>query len=162
MSKSLGNYVGIAEPPGEMFGKLMSISDELMARYSLLLLGEEIDPARHPLEEKKALASSLVRRYHGDAAARDAVENWNRRGDLDAAELPSFSPAGEGLPLVALVQAAFDAIGEGGKSSSEVRRLVQQGSIQLNGEKLTDPRAEPALKAGDVLKLNKKRSVRIA
>jgi len=162
MSKSLDNYVGIAESPGEMFGKLMSVSDELMARYSLLLLGEEVDPSRHPLEEKKALASKLVRRYHGEEAAGAALEAWNLRGDLDAAELPLFAPPEAGLPLVGLVQAAFDSIGEGGKSGSDLRRLIQQGSIQLNGEKLTDPRCEPVLKPGDVLKLNKKRSVRIA
>ena len=72
MSKSLGNYVGVNEPPGEMFGKLMSISDELMARYYLLLLGEEL-PAIHPMEAKKQLASRIVARYHTPEIGRAHV-----------------------------------------------------------------------------------------
>src|SRR5438093_1852903 len=64
MSKSLGNYVGVSEAPAEMFGKLMSISDELMARYFVLLLGEQT-PAGHPMDAKKQLARRIVERYHG-------------------------------------------------------------------------------------------------
>ena len=64
MSKSLGNYVGLNEPPSEIFGKLMSISDELMARYYPLLLGKPLDPGAHPLEAKKHLASTIVETYH--------------------------------------------------------------------------------------------------
>ncbi|MEM9280839.1 MAG: tyrosine--tRNA ligase [Verrucomicrobiota bacterium] len=161
MSKSLNNYVGITEPAGEMFGKLMSISDELMLRYSVLLVGEEIDSEVHPLEAKKSLAAQLVTRYHSAEAADQALENWNNRGNLEEVELPVFSPPTDRKDLLGIVQAAFASIKEP-KSGGDVRRLVQQGSIQLNGEKLTDPKSEPELESGSVLKLNKKRSVRIA
>ncbi len=160
MSKSLGNYVGICEPAGEMFGKLMSVSDELMARYSTLLLGEEIDPDAHPLETKKAMAAALVTRYHSEEAAQKEIDNWNNRGNLEEVELPAFSPPADRSDLLGIVGAAFQSIDEP-KSGSDIRRLIQQGSIQIDGEKVTDPKAEPGLEAGQVLKLNKKRSVRI-
>ncbi|MEC5125267.1 tyrosine--tRNA ligase [Verrucomicrobiales bacterium BCK34] len=161
MSKSLHNYVGISEPAGEMFGKIMSISDELMGRYSVLLLGEEIPADAHPLEAKKALGAKIVTRYHSAEAAEQAVSNWNNRGNLDEVELPEFTPPSDRTDLLGIVQAAFASIEEP-KSGGDVRRLIQQGSIQIDGEKIMDPKSEPALSAGQVLKLNKKRSVRIA
>lgn len=161
MSKSLGNYVGITEPPGEMFGKVMSISDELMLRYSELLVGETISAEAHPLEAKKALAAKLVSRYHSAADAEAALANWNNRGNLEEVELPGFSLPADRADLLGIVQAAFESIGEP-KSGSDVRRLIQQGSIQIDGEKAIDPKAEPPLSPGQVLKLNKKRSVRIS
>ena len=164
MSKSLHNYVGISEPPGEMFGKLMSISDELMARYSVLLLGQEIDPLVHPMESKKSLAAALVARYHSDAEAAAARENWDAmfsRKDLASIELPEFR-VGERRDLLGVVGEAYETIFSEPKSGSDVRRLIQQGSVQLDSEKLTDPKAEPVWTAGQVLKLDKKRSVRIA
>ena len=164
MSKSLHNYVGISEPPGEMFGKLMSISDELMARYSVLLLGQEIDPSVHPMESKKSLAAALVARYHSDAEAAAARENWDAmfsRKDLASIELPEFR-VGERRDLLGVVGEAYETIFSEPKSGSDVRRLIQQGSVQLDSEKLTDPKAEPVWTAGQVLKLDKKRSVRIA
>ncbi len=164
MSKSLHNYVGITEAPGEMFGKLMSVSDELMARYSVLLLGREIDSAVHPMESKKQLAAALVTRYHSAQEAAAARENWEAmfsRKDLDAVELPEFS-IGTRRDLAGVVAEAYERAFSESKSGSDVRRLIQQGSVQLDGEKLTDPKAEPAWTAGQVLKLDKKRSVRIA
>ena len=160
MSKSLNNYVGITEPPGEMFGKVMSISDKLMERYYVLLLGENLDKEDHPLEAKKALAAKLVTRYHGTEEAQGALDNWNKRGALDEVELPEFSPPEDRKDLLGIVQAAFVSISEP-KSGGDVRRLIQQGSIQIDGEKITDVKAEPDLSEGQVLKLNKKRSVRI-
>ncbi|MBL9153220.1 MAG: tyrosine--tRNA ligase [Verrucomicrobiales bacterium] len=162
MSKSLNNYVGVSEPAGEMFGKLMSISDELMARYYLLLLGEDLDPARHPMESKKALAEKITARYHSPEAGRQARENWEAlfsRRDISAVELPVFS-IGERRDVLGVVLAAFEALGEP-LTGSDARRLIQQGSVQLEGDKLADPKAEPAWTAGQVLKLNKKRAVRI-
>lgn len=161
MSKSLNNYVGISEAPGEMFGKVMSISDDLMSRYSILLLGEEIPEGAHPLEAKKKLAASLVARYHSDAAAEEALGNWNNRGNLEEVELPEFTPPADRSDLLGIVQAAFAFIEEP-KSGGDVRRLIQQGSIQIDGEKVQDVKAEPNLQTGQVLKLNKKRSVRIS
>jgi tyrosyl-tRNA synthetase len=164
MSKSLHNYVGISEAPGEMFGKLMSISDELMARYSVLLLGQEIDSSMHPMESKKSLAAALVARYHSDAEAAAARENWDAmfsRKDLASIELPEFR-VGERRDLLGVVGEAYETIFSEPKSGSDVRPLIQQGSVQLDSEKLTDPKAEPVWTAGQVLKLDKKRSVRIA
>ena len=157
MSKSLHNYVGISEAPDEMFGKLMSISDELMARYSLLLLGEEIDAARHPMEAKKSLAAALVTRYHSARDAAAARENWEARfsrKDLDAVDLPEFS-IGARRDLVGVVAGIYEEVFATPRSGSEVRRLIQQGSVQLDGEKLTDPKCEPAWAAGQVLKWTK-------
>src|SRR3982751_4630936 len=97
MSKSVGNYVGLTEPASEMFGKLMSISDELMARYYPLLLGKPLDPAAHPLEAKKHLAASVVETYHSAAAAEKTLQDWKSRfsekrlGDAELPEVPAES-----------------------------------------------------------------------
>jgi tyrosyl-tRNA synthetase len=136
-----------------------------MARYYLLLLGDELAADEHPLEAKKALAQKLVARYHDDAAAATVRADWDKRssGHLDEVALPEFPAPGadDRHDLLGIVQAAFELIGEP-KSGGDVRRLIQQGSIQVDGEKITDPKAEPPLNSGQVLKLNKKRSVRIA
>ncbi len=162
MSKSYGNSIGVSDAPGDMFGKAMSISDELMARYYALLLGEEQDASLHPMEAKKQLAGRLVERYHDAAAAVAARSNWETmRTDLAAAELPDFDPAGE-TGVIALVAAAYENCFGGARSNSDIRRLIQQGSIQHNGGKITDPKATLELKPGDVLRLDKKNSVRIA
>src|SRR5436190_14485556 len=97
MSKSLGNYIGLTEPPSEMFGKLMSISDELMARYYPLLLGKSLDAAAHPLDAKKHLATATVETYHSLTVAEKTLEDWNARfsekrlGDTDLPEFPAQS-----------------------------------------------------------------------
>lgn len=164
MSKSLGNYVGLTDAPKDMFGKLMSIPDELMAKYYLLVLGETMDAAMHPMEAKKQLAGKCVAVYHGEEAARECREDWDIRfskRDLSSAELPSFTP-GERRDVLGVVQHAFQSVFGQAVSGGDVRRLIQGGSIQLNGEKLTDPKAEPAWESGAVLKLDKKRSVRLA
>lgn len=163
MSKSLGNYVGISEAPGEMFGKLMSITDELMHRYAMLLLGSEIDPAIHPMESKKALAAALVTRYHSGEAAMAARENWEKmfsKRDLATVELPNFTIS-DRRDVLGVVGEAYATAFATTVSGSDLRRLIQQGSVQLDGEKLLDPKAIPAWTAGQVLKLDKKRSVRL-
>ena len=164
MSKSYGNYIGVADAPGEMFGKAMSISDELMARWYRLLLGEELDASLHPMEAKKALAARLVERYHDSEAARSARENWDTqfsKKDLEHADLPDFDPAGE-TRIITAVSNAYASCFDTKRSNTDIRRLIEQGSIQLNGEKLTDPKAELTLASGDTLRLDKKHSVRIS
>ncbi len=164
MSKSLHNYVGISEEPGEMFGKLMSISDELMARYFLLLLGEELDSSIHPMEAKKLLGEKIVARYHCAELAKNSRENWEAqfsKKDDSEADLPEFA-LGERRDVLGVVGDAFRAaFPDEVPSGSQIRQLIQQGSVQLDGEKLTDIKAEPAWSDGQVLKLNKKRRVRI-
>jgi tyrosyl-tRNA synthetase len=162
MSKSLGNYVGLAEPGSEMFGKLMSISDELMARYYPLLLGRSLDPGAHPLEAKKHLAAAIVENYHSHTVAEKTVADWNSRFSekrLEDAELPEF-PAQNG-DVVSIVVAAYANAFAKTKSRAEARRLVEQGSIQLNGEKLRDPKAVVTLQRGQILRLDKTHAVRI-
>ena len=163
MSKSLGNYVGVSEPPSEMFGKLMSISDTLMARYYLLLLCEEM-PAIHPMDAKKQLASRIVGRYHGGEAAQAALEDFNTKfskRDVEHAEWPVISLDGIAADIVSLVVAGYDKGYQITKSRGDARRLVEQGSVQLHGEKITDPKAAPAPESGHVLRLDKTRAVRI-
>ncbi len=163
MSKSLNNYVGVNEPPAEMFGKLMSVSDTLMARYYLLLLCEEV-PAIHPMDAKKQMASRIVERYHGAEAARAALEDFNTKfskRDVEHGEWPVVSLEGIGADIVSLVVAGYDRGYQMVKSRGDARRLVEQGSVQLRGEKITDPKAAPVVKTGDVLRLDKTRAVRL-
>jgi tyrosyl-tRNA synthetase len=162
MSKSLGNYVGLAEPASEMFGKLMSISDELMGRYYPLLLGQPLDPSAHPLEAKKHLASTIVETYHPSEAAAKTLQDWNARFSerrLGDADLPAFHPAAS--DIVSIVVSAYADVFAVSKSRADARRLVEQGSVQLDGEKLRDPKAALQLRAGQVLRLDKTRAVRI-
>jgi tyrosyl-tRNA synthetase len=163
MSKSLGNYVGVSEAPVEMFGKLMSISDTLMARYYLLLLGEET-PVGHPMDAKKQLARRIVERYHGPDAAGMALEDFNTRfskRDLAHADLPTLLLGGVSGDIVSVVVAAYAQCFQITKSRGDARRLIEQGSVQLDDVKITDPKAMPALVPGSVLKLDKKHAVRI-
>src|SRR5258708_5087633 len=163
MSKSLGNYVGVTEPPTEMFGKLMSITDTLMARYYVLLLGEEV-PDIHPMEAKKQLARRIVERYHGPEAGHAALEDFKTKfskRDVEHAEWPIVNFAGVNQDIVSIVVAGYEHGYQITKSRGDARRLVEQGSIQLHEEKITDPKLTPALAAGHVLKLDKKRAVRV-
>jgi len=166
MSKSYGNYVGVSDAPQEMFGKLMSVSDELMARYYLVLLGEQLDASAHPMESKKALAEKLTIRFHGEGAGKAARAEWDTRfskKDLAAAELPELRVID--LPcdpnVLTLTAFAFQSAFGLEKSNGELRKqFITSGSVQLNGEKLTDPAAAVSLATGDVLKLSKKHAVR--
>lgn len=163
MSKSLNNYVGVTEAPSEMFGKLMSISDTLMARYYLLLLGEDM-PGGHPMDAKKELARRLVARYHSEAAGEAALNDFNTRfskRDLDSAELPPVPLAALGADIVSAVVAAYAQGFQLTKSRGDARRLVEQGSVQLRSEKVTDAKATPVFAPGDVLRLDKTRAVRL-
>jgi tyrosyl-tRNA synthetase len=165
MSKSLGNFIAIKETGGEMFGKLMSISDDLMARYYELLLGRTPTADMHPLEAKKQLAFEVVRTYHSRAAAEKALDEWNTRfskRDLEHADLPEFSAAsGNGLAAVALVSKVYREVFNLEKSASEASRLIKQGSMEIDGAKIRDPKAIVSLKAGQTLRLDRKHAVRI-
>jgi tyrosyl-tRNA synthetase len=163
MSKTYGNHVGVTDPPEEMFGKLMSIPDDAMPDYWLLLLGEELDRDRHPGEAKRALAGRLVDRFHGagaGAASEDRFDRVHVRGEVPD-DIPvveaAAGPNGE-VHLPALLA------GEFGLSTSEARRLIRQGGVRLDGE-VVDPEgldlAAGELR-GNVLQVGKRRFVRIA
>jgi tyrosyl-tRNA synthetase len=166
MSKSLGNYVGITEPPAQMFGKLMSVSDAVMRAYYPLVGG--LSPAEvaameaglqdgrvHPMEAKKRLASAVVARYHGDQAARAAEEGFTRQ--FQAREVPTEVsrvplPAGVELRLFEVVLRA-DLAG----SASEAKRLIQQGGIRVAEQKVEDPYATVVVRPGEQVLLQKGR-----
>lgn len=164
MSKSLGNYVGINEPPSEMFGKLMSISDKLMEGYYSLLLDRSA-PEIHPLEAKKQLALEIVQTYHSKDAAKKTLEEWNMRfsrRDLKNADLPAFSVAEQqDLTAVTIVSNVYRKVFQSEKSHSEVSRLIKQGSVEIDGTKIRDPKAKITLHPGQILRLDRKRAVRI-
>jgi len=146
MSKSLGNYIGIAEAPEAIFGKVMSISDELMLRYYELLTQEDLARLQsdlrggqlHPMDAKKALAQALVSRFHGSAAAVAAREHFELR--FQRRELPdgieTFLWTGDRaatVPLASVLVAAGMV-----KSMSEARRIIQQGGVRVDGERVRD------------------------
>jgi tyrosyl-tRNA synthetase len=165
MSKSLGNYVAVNDSPSEIFGKLMSISDELMARYYQLLLRRAAPQDTHPLEAKKQLAFEVVQTYHSALAATTTLDEWNTRfseRDLKKADLPVFS-VGEQQDFTALtvVSAVYQQVFQSERSHSEVSRLIKQGSVEIDGIKIRDPKAKVALHPGQILRLDRKHAVRI-
>ena len=162
MSKSLGNFVGVNEPPTDMFGKLMSISDKLMARYYEVLLGRELSKGADPFEAKKQLAFEIVQTYHSAEVAQRILTDWNARFSekrLDEAELPAI-PAivDESVTVVAAAYAQAFALK---KSRAEVSRLIKQGSVQIDGKKIVDPKSKISLRPGQILRLDKTHAVRI-
>ena len=162
MSKSLGNYVGVTDAPSEMFGKLMSISDSLMARYYEVLLQRDEPKDVGPLEAKKQLAFDIVKTYHSLEIAQKTLGEWNARFSekrLDEAELPSFA-AGTG-EVVGLVVDAYSQSFGSEKSRAEASRLIKQGSVQIDGQKIVDPKTTVSLKSGQILRLDKTHAVRI-
>ena len=165
MSKSLGNYVAVNEPASEMFGKLMSISDQLMARYYDLLLGRRLAADAHPVEAKKQLAFEIVRTYHSADAAKKSLEEWNTRfskRDLEHADLPAFAPTElHDFTAVAVVSDIYRDVFQAKKSHSEISRLIKQGSVELDGTKVRDPKAKMRLRPGQILRLDRKHAVRI-
>ncbi len=159
MSKSLGNYVGVTDSPEEMFGKLMSVPDETMGDYYRLLLGEE-PPDGHPVDAKRGLARRLVERFHDAGAAKEAEARFDTvhvdRGVPD--DIPEHELTGDGkVHLPQLLASAF------GISTSEGRRLLQQGGVKLDGDSLNGDlldRAAAELR-GKVLQAGKRRFVRL-
>ena len=165
MSKSLGNAVGVTEAPGEMFGKLMSISDAQMVEYYRLLLLDVIPADAHPMEAKKSLAELLTARFHSLAEAKRAREEFELRfskKDLESADLPAYEPPADlARDIVTLGVDAFQRVLGLKKSKSDLRRLVEGGSVSWRGEKVSDPKALiPAGESG-VLKLDRRNAVRI-
>ncbi len=150
MSKSLGNYIGFMEDPDTQFGKAMSISDSLMWEWYLLLtdlLPAEIAALRqgHPMDAKKGLARRIVADFHGPEAAERALESWIRRFSErktdDAPEVEVPPTEGE-VPLTRLLTERGLAT-----SRKEAERLIAQGAVSLDGEKVSDPSFRLALKA---------------
>jgi tyrosyl-tRNA synthetase len=170
MSKSLGNYVGIAEPPQEIFGKLMSISDELMWRYIELLSFEPLSTVRqwkdqvaegaNPRGVKVGLAKEIVARFHGEAAARKAQEDFEqrfRRGEMpdDMPEVKLFYPEA-GLPITQLLK-QLDLV----PSTTEANRLIEQGGVKVNGDRVSDRMLKLAKGGTYVVQVGKRKFARV-
>lgn len=166
MSKSLGNYVGIAEPPREIFGKLMSISDDLMWRYFELLsfrsgkeieeLKERIADGGNPRDAKILLAQELVARFHGQLAADDALDEFRarfQRGVLPD-DMPEVDVLAGPIPQV-LKQAQLVS------STSEAMRFIDAGGVRLNGEKVSDKTLFLQAGSSVVLQVGKRKFARI-
>jgi tyrosyl-tRNA synthetase len=172
MSKSLGNYIGINEPADEIFGKIMSVSDDLMIRYYELLSDmplNELERLRsgvksgsiHPMEAKKQLGREMVSRYHGAPAAAQAEENFVRR--FRDNQTPDNMPdvvlaADEGNALLCKVLAQSDLV----KSNSEGRRAIQQGGVKVNGEKVSDENLEIACSGEYIIQVGKRRFAKVS
>ena len=174
MSKSLGNYIGIAEPPKEIFGKLMSISDSLMWRYfELLSLEKSMDEiqamkkraesgSENPKDFKTGLAVEIVTRFHGKAAAAEATEDFERRfrqGDLPE-DIPEREVPSAGLGAVLVANLLKDAGLT--KSTSEARRMIRQGAVRIDGVKVEDPETTVGTGSRCVFQVGKRRFARIS
>ena len=170
MSKSLGNYVGISEPPAEIFGKLMSVSDDLMWRYIELLSFEpmanvrvwraEVKSGRNPREIKVLFAKEIVARFHGAPAAAHAEEEFEsrfRHGQTPASmpEVKLHAPEG-GLAVAQLLKQAGLV-----PSVSEARRVIEQGGVRLDGERLADKALKLARGKTVVAQVGKRKFARI-
>lgn len=162
MSKSYDNYVGVTDSPEEMFGKLMSIPDRVMADYYLLLLGEPLDAARHPGAAKRELARRLTERFHGTGAGARAEERFDqvhvRREVPDDAKRIELGAGQNGdVHLPALLA------DELGISRGEVRRLIKQGGVRVDGEVLAPETLDvPAAELrGRVVQVGKRRFLRV-
>src|SRR6202521_3364234 len=170
MSKSVGNYIGIAESPGEIFGKLMSISDELMWRYLELLsfrpLAEirawkdEVEAGRNPRDIKVLLAQEMVERFHDRAAAERALVDFEarfRQGALpeEMAEV-RVATGNEGLPVAQVLKQAGLAT-----STSEAMRAIEQGGVRLDGERVSDKSLRLLPGTTVVLQVGKRKFARV-
>jgi tyrosyl-tRNA synthetase len=177
MSKSLGNYVGISEPADEIYGKVMSVSDELMWRYFELLTrlpAAEIDALRagHPRDAKMRLARALVTQYHGEAAGAAAeakfvreIQNRQVPETIEEVHVDATGPREPPESGAAAAGARFLwwVLKEAGlaPSASEARRLVQQGAVDVDGARVTDLNHRLATGRGYLLRVGKRRYKRV-
>lgn len=170
MSKSLGNYIGIDEPPNEMFGKVMSISDELMWRYFELLsfrpmaeiegFKREIESGKNPRDIKFMLAEELVDRFHeagaGKAAQDEFISRFQKGAMPDEIEEKSIAAVEGGLVIGSLLKAAGLV-----SSTSEAMRMIKQGAVKIDGEKISDPKMQLAQNSVHIYQVGKRRFARV-
>jgi tyrosyl-tRNA synthetase len=165
MGKSFGNYVALTEKPNDMFGKLMSITDDLIISYFTLLtdvplseisdMEKSMKEGSNPMEFKKKLAFTITADLNSEREAKEAQEHFEKtvqKGDVpqDISILAVPTETYASLGTVALVKESGVA-----SSNNEARRLIEQGAVQLNGQKITDPNAKPDINDGDILKVGK-------
>ena len=170
MSKSLNNYIGITEAPNDMFGKVMSISDELMFRYYEIITEiplEEIEKMKmditngvlHPMEAKKNLGKELVTIYHGaeeGIKAKEWFENVFSKKNLDV-DLPEVEIAGKEEGIIELLVNTLKFA----NTTSEARRLIEQGGFKINDEAIKDVKSSVKLESGMIIRAGKKKIVKV-
>lgn len=174
MSKSLGNYIGIDEEPNEIYGKAMSVPDELMLKYYSLATDitndglKELEEglasgAVHPRDAKMQLAHTFVRMYHGqeaaDAAQQHFITVFQQRAlpeDIETIAIPAEELTDGAIRLTKLLQVIGFAA-----SGGEAKRSVQQGAVKLNEEKLADPNADVKLQDGDIIQVGKRKFAKL-
>ncbi len=170
MSKSLNNYIGIADPADDMFGKLMSISDDLMWRYFELLSFRpmteinawrlECENGANPRNYKVKLAQEIIERFHDAAAAEKALENFEarfQRGAIpDEMDELTLSTEGTGYSIANLLKDAGLA-----SSTSEAIRMINQGAVKIDGEKVTDTKLEVPIATENVFQVGKRKFARV-
>lgn len=174
MSKSLGNYIGIDEEPNEIYGKAMSVPDELMLKYYSLATDitndglKELEEglasgAVHPRDAKMRLAHTFVRMYHGqeaaDAAQQHFITVFQQRAlpeDIETIAIPAEELTDGAIRLTKLLQVIGFAA-----SGGEAKRSVQQGAVKLNEEKLADPNADVKLQDGDIIQVGKRKFAKL-
>jgi tyrosyl-tRNA synthetase len=166
MSKSLGNYIGINEASRDMFGKVMSISDELMRRYYELLTEEDLEKAKalHPKEAKLRLAAVLVCYYHGQRAAEAARKEFDSvfKDKNVPCNIPvkRISIDADSLPLINLLDHGVDLLYTN-NTKNELRRLIQQGALKVDGRKVESVNFELKSGAEYVLQVAKRSFVKV-
>ncbi|NOQ36864.1 MAG: tyrosine--tRNA ligase [Methylococcaceae bacterium] len=170
MSKSLNNYIGVSEPADEMFGKIMSISDELMWRYFELLSFRpmteisqwqvECEQGANPRNYKVLLAQEIIERFHDAEAAKKALENFEarfQRGAIpDEMDEVSLTAESEGLAIANILKAAGLT-----KSTSDAMRMIKQGAVKIDGEKVSDPKLVIAVGTQQVYQVGKRKFARV-
>jgi tyrosyl-tRNA synthetase len=166
MSKSLGNYIGIAETPIDQYSKVMSLADTQMQEYFLLCTDvpeaqykELLQTVSNPMDAKHRLGWEIVNIYHGKDAAQTAQDEWKRihsKGELPS-NMPTLTPSENPIGLVKLIIEAGFA-----QSNSEARRLIEQGGVTIDGVKQADPKAIVSCSSEQVLKVGKKNYAKIA
>jgi tyrosyl-tRNA synthetase len=171
MSKSLGNYVGVHDAPSEMFGKLMSVSDELMWRYIELLSfapnatvaawKREVASGGNPRDVKVRFAQEIVERFHDRRAAEAALEDFESRfrhgGVPEDLALQTIDSPAEGLAIAQVLKSSGVC-----PSTSEAHRMIDQGGVRVNGEKVSDKSLRLAAGATYVLQVGKRKFARVA
>ena len=166
MSKSKGNYIGVTDEPGDMFGKIMSISDEMMENYFMLLtdlpsekMAELVDPEiTHPKETKIVLGKTIVAQFYNEAAARLAAAQFDKvfaRGQLPD-EIPEIEIAAGPIPASKLLVHCKLV-----SSGSEAKRMIKQSAVSIDGAKINDPNAEIIPADGMVIQVGKRKFARL-